>query len=88
MISSDFCHWGHSFDYMPYDKERSSSISGFIEKMDKQGIEKIEQQDGKAFNAYLQSTENTICGRHPIGVLLATMKAAGLDTTTKFVKYA
>ena len=35
-----------------------------------QGMERIESLDPKAFSAYLQETRNTICGRHPIAVLL------------------
>ena len=31
---------------------------------------KIEALDPAAFSAYLKETQNTICGRHPIGVLL------------------
>lgn len=87
MISSDFCHWGPSFDYSPHDKSKGS-ISKSIEAMDKEGMSHIEDQNGEAFNAYLKKTSNTICGRHPIGVWLAALKEAGLTSTTKFVKYA
>ena len=39
------------------------------------GIELIEKQDREAFYQYCEETENTICGRHPIGILLAMLKA-------------
>ena len=35
-----------------------------------QGMETISSLDPKAFTAYLSDTHNTICGRHPIAVLL------------------
>ena len=39
------------------------------------GIELIERQDREAFYQYCEETENTICGRHAIGILLAMLKA-------------
>ncbi len=35
-----------------------------------QGMALIEAQDADGFAAYLKKFGNTICGRHPIGVLL------------------
>lgn len=88
IISSDFCHWGASFQYMPYEKSSGLDQSGYIEQLDKQGMDLIETQNGKKFVEYLQETDNTICGRHPITVFLEALKESGLDTVTKFVKYA
>lgn len=42
------------------------------------------------FAAYLQKTKNTICGRHPIGVLLGalgTLEEGGRTSTVKWVRY-
>ena len=77
-----------NFDYMPYDKKVNKSISGYIEHLDHQGMNLIEQQDAKKFVDYLRETDNTICGRHPITVFLEAVKNSSLDTVTKFVKYA
>uniref|UniRef100_A0A7S3KTA3 Protein MEMO1 n=1 Tax=Euplotes crassus TaxID=5936 RepID=A0A7S3KTA3_EUPCR len=88
VISSDFCHWGRNFDYMPYEKDVDKSISGYIKHLDTQGMDIIEEQDGKKFVNYLKETENTICGRHPITVFLEAIKHSSLKTVTKFVKYA
>ncbi|EPQ60778.1 UPF0103-domain-containing protein, partial [Gloeophyllum trabeum ATCC 11539] len=44
-----------------------------------------------AFAAYLAKTKNTICGRHPIGVLLGSLTALekeGRQPTIKWVRYA
>ncbi|KAK0506152.1 MEMO1 family [Armillaria luteobubalina] len=39
------------------------------------------------FAAYLSKTRNTICGRHPIGVLLGAMTALGKESRLKWVRY-
>ena len=88
VISSDFCHWGVNFDYMPHDKKISKDISEYIKHLDHQGIGHIENQDPDGFVGYLSDTENTIWGRHPITVFLEALKNSGLSTVTKFVKYA
>ncbi|SGZ12554.1 BQ5605_C028g10513 [Microbotryum silenes-dioicae] len=66
--------------------ERCCSIDQSIERVDREGMRIITfNQNGKEeggrtprsaheeFNAYLKQTRNTICGRHPIGVLLGAM---------------
>jgi AmmeMemoRadiSam system protein B len=74
VISSDFCHWGERFQYTYFD-ERHGEIWKSIEDLDKQGMDLIEKLNPAAFKAYLQKTENTICGRHPISVLLNVSSA-------------
>lgn len=69
IISSDFCHWGYNFDYFYYQKQYGP-IYNSIQKLDEEAIMCIQQQDVQAFQHYLKQTENTICGRHPIAVLL------------------
>ena len=86
IISSDFCHWGNNFDYCPFDKN-DGQIFKYIEKLDKTGIDYIEMQDPDKFLAYLKDTENTICGKNPITVLLYTLKISGLKTKTSLRFY-
>ncbi|KAL1926444.1 hypothetical protein VTP01DRAFT_5773 [Rhizomucor pusillus] len=107
VISSDFCHWGLRFSYTAYRTGRSAAIKALsrtnasnittpihesIKDIDTQGMEIIESLDYDAFVDYLNDTENTICGRHPIGVLLCALsqlKAEGYkDQRVRFVKYA
>jgi len=38
----------------------------------------IEAQDPEGFHHYLEVTENTICGRHPIAVFMNAIKAYGI----------
>lgn len=87
VVSSDFCHWGSRFSYQHYDK-RDGPIHEHITKLDHRGMELIEAQDPDAFREYLRETRNTICGRHPICVLLEAMKASSGAYRTAFVRYA
>ena len=56
-------------------------------------MEIIEQLDHEGFSAYLKKYQNTICGRHPIGVFLAAVNAIrsrgtnGLNMRLKFRNY-
>ncbi|NP_001337309.1 Protein MEMO1, partial [Caenorhabditis elegans] len=70
VISSDFCHWGERFSFSPYDRHSSIPIYEQITNMDKQGMSAIETLNPAAFNDYLKKTQNTICGRNPILIML------------------
>ncbi|KAI8321335.1 UPF0103-domain-containing protein [Martensiomyces pterosporus] len=106
VISSDFCHWGGRFRFTYYkDSETSRALnlssraarpSGTpiwesIKRLDEAGMEVIARSDHKGFRQYLDETENTICGRHPIGVLLAAVNHLYPDgqqgPRLRFVKY-
>eukprot|EP00798_Chlamydomonas_sp_ICE-L_P012757 gene12757-16008_t len=80
IISSDFCHWGSRFNYTYYDPAHGS-IWESIQWLDQEGIKAIESGDPATYAAYQSKYENTICGRHPIGILLhlivVHMKATG-----------
>jgi AmmeMemoRadiSam system protein B len=86
IISSDFCHWGEHFDFQYYDKS-DGEIYKSIEKLDKEGISYIEKQDPDGFYEYLEDTENTICGRNPIGIYLQALKFSGINTNTRLLHY-
>ena len=75
---------------MPHDKKQfGNHIWKSIEALDQQGMALIEQQNGKTFYDYCEQTGNTICGRHPIGVLLGALAAnTNIPTQTKFVQYS
>uniref|UniRef100_A0A4W6CJK2 Protein MEMO1 n=1 Tax=Lates calcarifer TaxID=8187 RepID=A0A4W6CJK2_LATCA len=90
IISSDFCHWGQRFRYTYYD-ESQGEIYRSIEHLDKMGMGIIEQLDPMSFTNYLKKYRNTICGRHPIGVLLnavAELRKSGLEMNFTFLNYA
>mmetsp|Transcript_14813 Transcript_14813/g.21832 ORF Transcript_14813/g.21832 Transcript_14813/m.21832 type:complete len:306 (-) Transcript_14813:303-1220(-) len=87
VVSSDFCHWGSRFRYTPYDSKMGSRFQ-YIEWLDHQGMQLIEAQNVAGFQSYLQQYGNTICGRHPISVLLEAMKSCSASFSVKFLKYA
>ncbi|EER09704.1 Protein C2orf4, putative [Perkinsus marinus ATCC 50983] len=100
VISSDFCHWGTRFRYTQLQKDKvklavksivfdpnTQPINAGIEAMDREGMELIVNQDSEGFKRYLQMTGNTICGRHPISVLLEILRNVKEEYTIKFVDY-
>ena len=90
VISTDFCHWGEDFDYMPHDEKLfGNKIWKSIEALDQQGIALIEDQNQKTFFDYCEKSGNTICGRHVIGMVLAALaENNNIKTKTKFVCYS
>lgn len=94
VISSDFCHWGERFRYTYYDPSHGE-IYQSIEHLDRQGMDIIETMNPEAFHAYQMQTKNTICGRHPIAVLLNALKtlegahkSSAKTHDLRFVRYA
>ncbi|XP_011496825.1 PREDICTED: protein MEMO1 isoform X2 [Ceratosolen solmsi marchali] len=92
VISSDFCHWGQRFRYTYYDKSYGP-IYNSIKNLDQMGMDIIEKLTPSLFTEYLKKYENTICGRHPIGILLQTIQSIknsgnAQRMTLKFLKYA
>jgi AmmeMemoRadiSam system protein B len=90
VISSDFCHWGERFNFTYHDRRHGGEIFQSIEALDRQGMALIEQQDPDGFAAYQREFGNTICGRHPFGVLLQCLSACAPDAKHElcFVRYA
>uniref|UniRef100_A0A915PVR6 Protein MEMO1 n=1 Tax=Setaria digitata TaxID=48799 RepID=A0A915PVR6_9BILA len=70
VVSSDFCHWGSRFHFMPHDSSTGLPIYEQIAAMDKQGMDAISSLNPATFGEYLKRTQNTICGRNPISVIL------------------
>ena len=67
-------------------------IADYISGLDHEGMRLIEQCDVHGFASYLERSGNTICGRHPIGVLLASrtqvVVRAHRSQASRFVAYA
>ena len=88
VISSDFCHWGRRFRFTPFS-DRGDKIHTSIEELDHQGMALVEAQDAAGFAAYQRQHGNTICGQHPIAVLLHALQACtSVSHKVKFVHYA
>ncbi|KAJ2629346.1 hypothetical protein H4R22_003373 [Coemansia sp. RSA 1290] len=106
IISSDFCHWGHRFNYTYYKDDGASrrlsarqpppdgqAIWESIRQLDYKGMEVIARASNRDFKRYMEKTSNTICGCHPIGVLLGAIRALYYDDADapgprlRFIKY-
>lgn len=108
VVSSDFCHWGSRFSYTYYLPESgegyslkrrdaaptSPRICESIGKLDREAINAIEGGKHGNFLENLKDTGNTVCGRHPIGVVMAAIEVLekeggfqGEGGRFKFVKY-
>lgn len=96
VISSDFCHWGYRFAYQFYHSPWGPIYSS-IERIDKLGMKAIKSFNLVQYNEYLRKYNNTICGKHPIAVLLSAVEhlneQSKADPTVpcfkiKFLKYA
>lgn len=109
IVSSDFCHWGLRFDYTRYIPEKGPPVAlrygqaqptnppiyESIERLDKLAMDTIEGGKHQDFIDNLRQTGNTVCGRHPIGVIMAALEALGNEAKTsgqengrfKFIKY-
>jgi MEMO1 family protein len=88
VVSSDFCHWGTRFRYTYYrpadgpatqlrsgDKiSPSRPIHESIAEVDLESMNAVETGSHSKFWEQLDRTGNTVCGRHPIGVLLAAVE--------------
>jgi AmmeMemoRadiSam system protein B/AmmeMemoRadiSam system protein A len=69
VVSSDFMHYGSNFGYVPFNED----VAGKIRDYDAQAIDAITRGSFDDFQSVLKRTNNTICGRKPIGVLLQLM---------------
>lgn len=89
VISSDFCHWGQGFQYQFYDKSWGQ-IYQSIERLDKIGMQTIKELEPTKFSSYIRKYGNTICGRHPIGVMISAAHELNQDSRywLKFLNYA
>lgn len=86
VISSDFTHYGFSFQYIPF----KADIPENLEKLDMGAVDKILDVDLHGFGNYVHRTGATICGAAPIKVLLATIRKsinAGNGISGKLVSY-
>lgn len=102
VISTDFCHWGSRFDYMSYtDSHDANKITDLnygklgkvpiyksIEYLDKLGMKVASTGSYHKFNDYMKQTENTICGRKPLAIVLKASEDAEITTNLKWIGYS
>ena len=69
VASSDFTHYGPRFGYVPFKDDLAANLK----KLDMGAWDAIANKDLEAFAQYIDKTGATICGRNPIGILLAML---------------
>jgi hypothetical protein len=70
VISSDFTHYGRSFNYVPFHNE----IRENLRNLDLGAVKLILEKDLHGLSEYLDRTGATICGRGAIQILLAVLE--------------
>ena len=70
-----------------YDESRGA-IHEYIAWLDREAIDCIESGEPARFREYLAATRNTICGRHPIAILLEACTRTRRRLRVEFETYA
>ena len=65
----------------PKDRPKDPPIHESIARLDKLAMTAIENGQHTDFLAILRETGNTVCGRHPIGVIMAAMEILKNEST-------
>jgi hypothetical protein len=81
VASSDFTHFGPNYDYQPFGTEVPRQLA----ELDGGAVRRILSRDLAGFEAYLDSTDATICGAAPIRVLLQALE--GRDLEGRWIDY-
>ena len=74
IASSDFTHYGKAYGHTPFPDD--AKLPARLRERAEQAFEAIGSLDVSAFDRHLESTGDTICGRDPIRLLMATLAAA------------
>lgn len=81
VVSSDMTHYGNRFDFTPFTK----NITQEIYDLDSSLTAQIQHQSLPGFYKQIQKTGATVCGRHPIMILLALLEQRALGDVDSYV---
>jgi AmmeMemoRadiSam system protein B len=104
VVSSDFAHWGLRFRYTHYQPSSGAATSlranskapdnpeihESIRAVDLECMGACESGSHQNWLDVLRDTGNTVCGRHPIGVVMAgleELRQGGSEGLFRFVRY-
>ncbi|MFN7925493.1 MAG: AmmeMemoRadiSam system protein B [Bryobacteraceae bacterium] len=71
IASSDFTHYGEAYHYTPFAKDAKTPTR--LREQAEEALEHVGSLDVVAFDRYLTRTGDTICGRDPIRLLMASL---------------
>jgi len=80
VASSDFTHHGPRFGYTPFVER----IGEQVEDLDRSVLRPAEAIDVPAYEARLDETGATVCGRHAIGLMLRAMPGGSRGVTVAY----
>ena len=80
VASSDFTHYGENFGYVPFRTDVPANLKALADD----ALAALQGRDVAAFRAHEARTEDTICGRHPIAVLLEALPKTAQAAVLKF----
>jgi MEMO1 family protein len=73
VVSSDFTHYGANFRYLPF----RDNVPEKLRELADNAARPIERCDYDGFDKHLNDTQDTICGREPILLLLRILSMQG-----------
>ncbi len=82
VVSTDFTHYGPNYDYVPF----KGDVPGKLREYADAAAAAIQNGDVDGFLEHLAKTDDTICGRNPVTLLLRTlsMRAGATGVRTAF----
>lgn len=85
VASSDFTHYGVSYNYTPFPND--ANLPRKLMERALQAFETIGSLEVAGFDRFLAASGDTICGRDPIRLLMATLAATPGDSYMGTVAY-
>ena len=76
VVSTDFTHYGRKFGYVPFE----DNLGEALRALDLGAVDCLRRLDHDGFQAYVERTGATICGRTALRVLLRLLPADSLAT--------
>ncbi len=70
VVSTDFTHFGASFMYRPFEENFRDNLKALNDL----AVQQILEVDLPGWEAYLDQTRDTICGRNAVGLLLEVLQ--------------
>lgn len=66
VVSTDFTHYGKSFDFVPF----KDNVLLRVNQLDSTVLNSIQHQNYRKFQSIIKKTQDTVCGYEPLKVLL------------------
>ncbi len=80
VASSDFTHYGEDFGYVPFTTDVPANLKALADD----ALAALQARDVGAFRAHEAKTQDTICGRFPIAILLEALPKTAEAEVLKF----